>query len=147
MLLEPNALRGDLERAATHEGATALGRPVAVGEMDQIDLVVCGSVAVNRQGARVGKGGGFSDIEVALLVEAGLLTEQTQIVTTVHDVQVLEETLPETDHDFRLDWIVTPREVIRTSGVRRLPGLIWEDLDAAKVRSIPALASLDPMRR
>jgi 5-formyltetrahydrofolate cyclo-ligase len=30
--------------------------------------VVCGSVAVNRQGARVGKGGGFSDLEFALLV-------------------------------------------------------------------------------
>jgi 5-formyltetrahydrofolate cyclo-ligase len=36
-----------------------------------VDLVVCGSVAVNRDGARVGKGGGFSDPELALLVVAG----------------------------------------------------------------------------
>ena len=30
--------------------------PVHPGRMEPIDLVVCGSVAVNREGARVGKG-------------------------------------------------------------------------------------------
>ena len=42
-----------------------------------MDLVICGSVAVNRQGARVGKGGGFADLEFALLVEAGLIGTDT----------------------------------------------------------------------
>jgi 5-formyltetrahydrofolate cyclo-ligase len=41
-------------------------------------------VAVNRQGARVGKGGGFSDLEFALLVEAGLVGTDTVVATTVH---------------------------------------------------------------
>ena len=36
-----------------------------------IDLIVCGAVAVNARGARVGKGGGFSDLEYGLLAEAG----------------------------------------------------------------------------
>jgi 5-formyltetrahydrofolate cyclo-ligase len=30
--------------------------------LQPVDLVVCGSVAVNREGTRVGKGGGFSDL-------------------------------------------------------------------------------------
>lgn len=30
----------------------------------------CGSVAVNRHGGRVGKGGGYSDLEFALLAES-----------------------------------------------------------------------------
>ena len=47
-------------------------------------MVVCGSVAVNRRGARLGKGAGYSDIEVALLQEAGLIGPSTVIVTTVH---------------------------------------------------------------
>jgi 5-formyltetrahydrofolate cyclo-ligase len=140
VLLDPKELQGHLEAAATHEGATAMGRPVAIAEMERIDLVVCGSVAVNRQGARVGKGGGFSDIEVALLVEAGLLPESTRLVTTVHQLQVLEESLPETDHDFRLDWIVTPGEVIRAEGFRQLPRLLWDHLDEAKIAAIPELA-------
>jgi NAD(P)-dependent dehydrogenase (short-subunit alcohol dehydrogenase family) len=35
--------------------------------MRPVNLVVCGSVAVNRRGVRLGKGAGYSDIEVALL--------------------------------------------------------------------------------
>ncbi|HYZ52722.1 MAG TPA: 5-formyltetrahydrofolate cyclo-ligase [Streptosporangiaceae bacterium] len=89
--------------------------------MQPIDLVVCGSVAVNRVGVRLGKGAGYSDIEVALLAEAGLLNEQTAIVTTVHDLQVVDEELPEAEHDFRVDFIVTPQRVI-ACGRQRLAG-------------------------
>ena len=34
-----------------------MGRPVSIDEVPPIDLIVCGSVAVNRRGTRVGKGG------------------------------------------------------------------------------------------
>jgi hypothetical protein len=46
-------------------------------ELPSVDLVVYGSVAVNRQGARIGRGGGFSDLEVAFLVEAGVIRPDT----------------------------------------------------------------------
>jgi 5-formyltetrahydrofolate cyclo-ligase len=62
-----------------------------------VDLVVCGSVTVNRQGARIGKGGGFSDLEVAFLVEAGVIRRDTVLATTVHPLQVLDEPPPR-DH-------------------------------------------------
>lgn len=52
-------------------------------------MVVCGSVAVNRRGTRLGKGAGYSDIEVALLQEAGLIGPSTVIMTTVHPPQVV----------------------------------------------------------
>jgi hypothetical protein len=39
---------------------------------------------------------GYSDIEVALLAEAGLLSEQAVIVTTVRELRVLGEELPDT---------------------------------------------------
>ena len=142
VLLDPAELRGRLDAAITHEQASRLGRKVSIAEMEPIDLVVCGTVAVNRDGARIGKGGGFSDIEVALLVEAGLVTERTTIATTVHELQVLDEPLPETDHDFRVDWIVTPSEVIRCLRTRRLPRLFWDHLDEGKIASIPVLADL-----
>jgi len=41
--------------------------------MRPVQLVVCGSVAVNRTGARRGKDAGDSGIEVALLTGAGLI--------------------------------------------------------------------------
>ena len=46
---------------------------VSINKMQAIDLIVCGSVAVNERGARLGKGAGYSDIEMALLTEAGVL--------------------------------------------------------------------------
>ncbi|MBW3661183.1 MAG: hypothetical protein KY397_06065 [Gemmatimonadetes bacterium] len=102
-------------------------------------MVVCGSVAVDRRGGRIGKGGGFSDLEFALLAEAGLMDDDTVIVTTVHPLQVLDEHLPETRHDFRVDRIVTPDEVIRCRRRRRPPGSLWDDLDEDKVAAVPAL--------
>ena len=83
-------------------GARA-GRKVAATELPSVDLVVCGSVAVNRDGARIGKGGGFSDFEVAFLVEAGMLRPDTVMATTVHPLQVVDEPLAETIHDFRVE--------------------------------------------
>jgi 5-formyltetrahydrofolate cyclo-ligase len=118
-----------------------VARKVGVGELRPVDLIVCGSVAVNRQGARLGKGAGYSDIEVALLQEAGLIGPQTTIVTTVHSLQVVDDELPETEHDFSVDLIVTPDEVIACSPPRRPTGLIWEKLGEEKIAAIPVLAA------
>jgi hypothetical protein len=73
----------------------------------------------------LGKAGGFSDLGFALLVEAGLIGKHTVLATTVHPLQVLDEALPETTHDFRLDLIVAGEEVItcrHTNGPRGSSG-------------------------
>jgi 5-formyltetrahydrofolate cyclo-ligase len=119
ILLDPERLSLPPRRAASIAGSARAGRRIGVAELGPVDLVVCGSVAVNREGARVGKGGGFSDLEFALLVEAGLIGPDTVVATTVHPLQVLEEELPETAHDFRLDLIVAGEEVIRCRRTRR----------------------------
>jgi hypothetical protein len=113
-----------------------------LGELQPVDLVVCGSVAVNREGPRVGKGGGFSDLEFALLVEAGLIGTETVVATTVHPQLLAEATagdrprlLPRPDRP--------GEEVIGCRRTRRPQGILWEHLDAAKVATIPALAAPD----
>jgi 5-formyltetrahydrofolate cyclo-ligase len=111
--LDPRRL-GDLAEASTIAGASRLGRPLHPRELAHVDLVVAGSVAVNRQGARVGKGGGYSDLEYAIGRVVGCIDEDTVVATTVHPLQVLEGSLPTTAHDFFLDLIVTADEVIRT---------------------------------
>jgi 5-formyltetrahydrofolate cyclo-ligase len=146
ILLDPADLEVPPRRAASIAGSARAGRRIAVAELQPVDLVVCGSVAVNRQGARVGKGGGFSDLEFALLVEAGLIGPETVVATTVHPLQVLEEALPETEHDFRLDLIVAGEEVIACRRTRRPQGILWKHLDAAKIAAIPALATRAPRR-
>lgn len=119
--------------------ALAEGRPLALDELRPVDLVVCGTVAANRDGVRIGKGGGYSDLEFALLAERGLVGERTTIVTTVHSLQLLDEPLPETEHDLRVDIIVTPDGVVRAPRRRRPPGLLWDHLDEARRAAIPVL--------
>jgi 5-formyltetrahydrofolate cyclo-ligase len=128
-----------LATEATIKGAMREGRPTAIDDMEPVDLVVCGSVAVNHEGARVGKGGGYSDLEFGLLVEAGLVGDRTVIVTTVHPLQVLDEELPETEHDFRVDLIATPSAVVETGARKRPPGILWEHLDDDKIAAVPIL--------
>src|SRR5439155_1704296 len=75
-----------------------------------------------RGGARVGKGGGFSDLEYAIGREFGAIDDSTRVATTVHSLQLRERDLPVTDHDFLLDLIATPKEVLRPRrGNRRQP--------------------------
>ncbi|MFK4102918.1 5-formyltetrahydrofolate cyclo-ligase [Streptomyces sp. NPDC019531] len=140
-LLDPATLELPPEQAAEKKGAAQVARRVGVEDMRPIDVVICGSVAVNRSGARIGKGAGFSDIEVALLIEAGLVTDETVIVAPVHQLQVINEEIPETEHDFSVDLIVTPDEVIECPNRRRPRGLVWNDLTAEKIEAIPALAA------
>jgi 5-formyltetrahydrofolate cyclo-ligase len=128
-----------VESDPTIRRAMREGRPVDVDELEPIDLVVCGTVAVNRKGVRVGKGGGYSDLEFGLLVEAGRVGDGTTIATTVHPLQLLDEELPETAHDFRVDRIVTPDEVVRPRRRRRPRGILWDHLDDAKIAEIPVL--------
>ena len=69
------------------------------------------------------------------------------IVTTLHDLQVVDEPLPETEHDFSVDLIVTPTRVISCSPAHRPTGLYWAHLDAGKISAIPVLAQRASSRR
>ncbi|HEY6698149.1 MAG TPA: 5-formyltetrahydrofolate cyclo-ligase [Acidimicrobiales bacterium] len=140
LLLDPDVLEVAPRKAASIAGAERHGRPLGVNAVPPLDLVVCGSVCVNPEGVRIGKGGGYSDLEMALGIETGWIDERTTIATTVHPVQVVDTELPETDHDFRVDLIVTPDDVIRCPSGRPLPGILWDHLDAAKIEAVPALA-------
>ena len=138
-LLDPTTLTAPAETAATGDGAARDSPTVGVEEMRPVDLIVCGSVAVNRHGVRVGKGAGYADIEVALLAEAGLIGPATTIVTTVHQSQLLDDELPEAEHDFSVDVIVTSDEVIMCGPARRPGGIVPGQLSNEQVRDIPVL--------
>lgn len=96
--------------AAPHRQVTELGTLITPDEMEPVDLIVLGSVVVNHQGVRIGKGAGYADRELAMVHEHGLVQEHTMIVTTVHGLQVVDEVMPEEQHDYRIELAVTPVE-------------------------------------
>jgi 5-formyltetrahydrofolate cyclo-ligase len=140
-LLDPATLDEDeLRQAATIKGALKYGRVIDLDEVPELDLVLTGSVAVNLKGARLGKGGGFSDLEYALLSEAGKIDRRTVIATTVHPIQILRENLLMTGHDIPVNLIATPRAVIEVEGAyRRPPGVLWDHLQPPQIHEIPVL--------
>jgi 5-formyltetrahydrofolate cyclo-ligase len=144
--LDPQRLKGDdLRRAGTIKGAFRLGRLVNFSEMQLIDLVVAGSVAVNRMGARVGKGGGYSDLEYALGRAFGLISRETPVVTTVHPLQIMDQPIPMLEQDITMDFLISPDEVVETSHLVSQPeGIYWHLLSEDKIAAIPILKQLRP---
>ncbi len=132
------------EDAANARKALTYGRLESFEEMQAIDLVMVGCVAVTRNGGRTGKGAGFADLELAMLKEFGLVQSDTPIVTTVHPLQIVEqERLPMQSHDWALNWIVTPDEVIATNTTYQRPaGLDWDTIRSEQYEKIPILRKL-----
>jgi 5-formyltetrahydrofolate cyclo-ligase len=148
-LLDPEHLADDPRKASSIKGASRSARAVGVEELEPVDLVVTGCVAVDESGARLGKGGGFSDLELAVAAEAGLVDGRTVVVTTVHERQVLAAgAVPTSGHDIHVDVIVTPERVLRCPRPRawKLPDLRWSDLTDQKIAAIPLLARLRARR-
>ena len=138
--LDPKRLKCSAYVASSIKGAAKFGRPVNLKEVRKIDLIVCGSVAVNRKGARVGKGGGYSDLEFALLTEERRIDRYTPIVTSVHPLQIVDEEIPMTEHDIPLSAIVTPNKFIEIeSTLPRPKGIYWDMLPPEKIEAIPVL--------
>jgi 5-formyltetrahydrofolate cyclo-ligase len=143
-VLDPDHLSEPPRKAASISGASRSARRVRLAEVLPVDLVVMGSVAAARDGTRLGKGGGFADLEFALATVAGLIGPHTVRVTTVHELQVRDAgSIPHTDHDVPVDLIVTPEQVIDCRpGHSHRPAarIYWEDLTQEKIAAIPLLA-------
>lgn len=128
-------------KASSIKGASELGEPVTEREVGRIDLIVTGCVAVGRDGARLGKGGGYSDLEYAVLRELGLVDASTPIATTVHPSQVVKGgVVPVEAHDISIDLFCTPTETVRTGRTLERPaGVLWDRLPDDKREAIPVL--------
>ncbi|HTZ92455.1 MAG TPA: 5-formyltetrahydrofolate cyclo-ligase [Streptosporangiaceae bacterium] len=144
-VLDPDHLADPPRTAASISSASRSARRAALTELSPVDLVVMGSVAAGTDGARLGKGGGFADLEFALATAAGLIGPETVCVTTVHELQVRPAgEIPVTSHDVPVDFIVTPDRVLdcrRGDRPRPAAGICWHDLTDEKIAAIPLLAA------
>jgi len=145
--LDPKKLKGIEDQASSIKGAFRYGRLVAPEGMRRVDLVVAGSVAVNEEGARVGKAGGYSDLEYALGREFGIVDDNTKTLTTVHPIQVVPYQIEMLRHDFPLDYIITPDGITESRHCYPKPGgIYWEELGQEKIQAIPLLRKLKEQR-
>lgn len=107
MLIDPETVKHMETWASTIKGAFKFGGRVK--DFLKPDLIVEGSVAVDRNGRRVGKGHGYGDREINMV--RGKFG-RIPVVTSVHDVQVVDM-VPSEKHDEKINIIVTPSRVIK----------------------------------
>jgi 5-formyltetrahydrofolate cyclo-ligase len=143
LLLDPTDIPIERYRsAATIRGSFRYGVELEIESLPPVDLIVCGSVAVTEAGVRVGKGGGYSELEYVILKEFDLVDESIPIATSIHDLQIVEEA-PREEYDFTVDLIATPKRLIKTCGPRLRPnGIIWNELPNRKIFEIPILRKI-----
>jgi 5-formyltetrahydrofolate cyclo-ligase len=138
--VDPARLGSRPWRAVSLRAALALGRLLAPHELHAVDLVFVGSVAVSRQGARVGRGNGASDLEYALLRQSGKVREYTPVVTTVHPLQIVDDRIPMRAHDVPVDFLITPEQVVAAPTLYPRPrGILWNLLPDERIRAMPIL--------
>ena len=145
LLLDPALIpKSAYREASTIVGAFKWGRPVKPWDLPRVDLVIIGSVAVNpTTGRRLGKSHGYAEIEWGILTSLGKAGEDTPVVTTVHDVQLVEDDIPREPFDLPVDIITTPTRVIQVNRVDKKPaGIYWEYVTDEMLREIPLLAEL-----
>jgi 5-formyltetrahydrofolate cyclo-ligase len=144
--LDPAKIPRDrYDEAASVKRGGKWGEELALEELPKIDLVVMGSVAVTRQGRRLGKGHGYADLEYAMLRELG--NPPVPVATTVHPLQVLDN-FPIEEHDLPVSLIVTPDEVLEVKHPPRAPrGIDWDLLPEEALQEMPVLAELRELKR
>ncbi|KTG30500.1 5-formyltetrahydrofolate cyclo-ligase [Haloferax profundi] len=142
--LDPSRLDDDhLDSAPTVSHVEEYADTVGPESLPVIDLVVSGSVAVTEDGARIGKGEGFSDLEYAVLQGLGAVDDTTTVVTTVHERQVRDDAPEPDDHDVPMDLVVTPERTIRTETPYPRPsGIDWSALSDEQLAEMPVLRRL-----
>jgi 5-formyltetrahydrofolate cyclo-ligase len=134
----------DFETAATAQGFLQHGEPIGFEDMPKLDFCIVGCVAVTRLGGRTGKGAGFADLEHGIFRELGLTDATTPIATTVHSVQVVEDSRVVVEpHDNALNFIATEAELVVT-GARQSEtgGVDWPLVRPDQFADIPFLAEL-----
>jgi len=136
-----------LNYACTQAGVQQYGVPIGFDDpLPKVDMIIIGSCAVDPvSGARLGKGEGFAELEYGMLRMMGVVDDNTIVVTSVHDEQLIQgiDTLRLLKHDVPVDIICTPTQIIRTNTqIPKPTGIYWELLSPEKLGQIKVLQHL-----
>lgn len=150
-LLDPKVIPSSLYRyASILDGMEKVAQPVTLAEIAaqglEINLMVTGTGAINKQGIRFGKGHGYFDLEWAMLYSVGVVSTGTITAAVVHDCQVLQgQGLVPEPYDTVCDLVFTPTTVFHVDGAAAAKptcGILWDRLEANMWGDIPPLREL-----
>lgn len=137
---------GEERKAASLSHIKFYGKEISLAEMPRIDLFFTGSVALHRDGRRVGKGEGYSDREYAIIRELG--NPDVPIIGTIHSCQLTDHEIPRDPYDLTVDWIATETGLIKTHSPYKKPsGIQWELVTEEELEEMPVLREIRELTR
>ncbi|WP_407270468.1 5-formyltetrahydrofolate cyclo-ligase [Radiobacillus sp. PE A8.2] len=132
---------GEERKAASLSHIKSYGREILLSEAPRIDMFIVGSVALHRDGRRVGKGEGYADREYAIIRELG--NADIPIVGTIHSAQLTDQDVPRDPFDITVDWIATETELRKTNSPYDKPtGINWELVTEEELAEMPVLREI-----
>ncbi|MFB6470425.1 MAG: 5-formyltetrahydrofolate cyclo-ligase [Vulcanisaeta sp. AZ3] len=148
LLLDPTKIPEQYYReASTIGGAMKWGTPIKPWNAPKIDLVIIGSVAVNpNNGRRLGKSHGYAELEWGIMRTLNKVNEETPVITTVHELQLITDEIPKEPFDLPVDIIITQTRTIRVKRIDEKPkGIYWKYITNDLLKEIPILNELRNM--
>ncbi|KEZ48079.1 5-formyltetrahydrofolate cyclo-ligase [Metabacillus indicus] len=129
---------GEERKAVSLKNIRQYGKEISLSELPKVDLFVAGSVAVHKDGRRIGKGEGYSDREYAIMRELG--NPDMPVISTIHSIQVTEEDFKVDTYDLPVDYIVTEQGIIETDTPYKKPdGIQWNLVTEDEKKEMPVL--------
>ena len=137
---------GEERKAASLKHIHTYGKEIPLSELPRIDLIFAGSVALHRDGRRIGKGEGYADREYAIIRELG--NPSVPVIGTVHSAQVVDDDIPIDRFDLTVDWIATEKELIKTNSPYDKPtGIQWDLVTEEEMEAMPVLRDIWDLTR
>lgn len=138
--------RGEERKAASIKHMNTYGKVVPLTDIPPIDLIVVGSVAIHRDGRRLGKGEGYADREYAILREIG--NNPVPVITTINSEQLVGDDIPRDSYDLVVDWIITEEGITETHTPYPKPhGIEWDHVTDDEMVKMPILKELKEFPR
>lgn len=132
---------GEERKAASLKHILSYGKVIPLTEIPTIDLIVVGSVAMHKDGRRLGKGEGYADREYAIIRELG--NPLVPVITTVQSAQLVDDDIPRDEYDLTADWIVTEEGILETHSPYEKPkGIVWEKVTDEELEEMPVLREI-----
>jgi 5-formyltetrahydrofolate cyclo-ligase len=133
--------KGEERKAASLSSIMNYGKVLSLSEMPSIDLIVVGSVAIHRDGRRLGKGEGYADREYAIIRELG--NKEVPVITSIQSAQLVYDEIPVDVFDLTVDWIATEKGLIETKSPYPKPtGIVWAEVSEEDMETMPVLKEI-----
>jgi len=134
----------DIPAAATYKGLAEKGqllKSFAVAELS-VGLLLTDSLAVDRNGCRIGDGNGFFDLCCALLQELGGLPQKWSALTFIRDGHISDEPFPQDPWDIKVAGAITQADKYLFEQPAQKPRIFWDALSRDRIKRIDPLWKL-----